>query len=144
MSNIKQIDHFSFKLTTTINLDKSELILYAPRNLHRPLAAKLENMIMSGMFSVQQTMKETVESKNNEKFNNEMSPEDIIKMLQVIPSQNYDFYPEFCDIFKALILSDGICKFIDNKKIEIAHYDEITLYDSDRLMGEYLKNFFIR
>jgi hypothetical protein len=137
-------DFIDFKLKTAIGSDKKELVLYGPRHIHLPLTAKIDNMIMSGIMKLQSNVSR--EPSNNDSGElSDMKASDIVAMLKVIPSDDYSFYMDFCETFKALLLSTDICKFKDdNKQMAEGHYDAITKADGERLMGEYLKNFFIK
>lgn len=128
-----------------------KIMLYEPTNIHRPLTAKIESMMMGGMAKIQQAMgSDNVPDQSSDSDDKEENPfakisaTQMLVTLKMVPSDNYDFYVEFCDLFKLLMLSDNICKPVDSdKKITVAQYDELSAKDADRIMGGYLKSFFM-
>ena len=107
-------DFFEFKLTQPINQEIKELVLYAPRNIHRPLMGKLDSMLMNGMMRFQQSQvvdsSTTVSTSESDNPFEDVEPLQIVAMLKAVPSDTYDFFPIFCEVFRDLILSDEICK----------------------------------
>ena len=142
---------FEFKLEHPIAGGKvTELILYAPRNLHRPKTAKLDAMIRGGMLEIQAKLNAPVAPPTVEEDNDSGNPFDsmsalqIVEMIKMMPSTDFTFYPLFCDTFRGLILSVNICKIKDSDaQLNEGYYDQMVSADGDRLMGEYIKNFFI-
>lgn len=137
-------DFFEFKLDEPLNSDIKELILYGPRSIHRPLMGKIDSMLMNGMMRFQGS--EGVENEgmatSDNPFDN-ISAQELVTMLKAVPSETYDFFTIFCDTFKALVLSPNICKIKhSNSPLGNADFDKMSYRDADRLMGEYLKNFF--
>lgn len=140
-------DFFEFKLDDSLNGDIKELILYAPRSIHRPLMGKIDSMVMNGMMRFQGSEKsEKMENEGSSSSENPfdaISAQELVTMLKAVPSETYDFFTIFCDTFKALILSPHICKIKhNNMALGNADFDKMSYRDADRMMGEYLKNFF--
>ena len=141
-----QQSFFEFTLTTPISGNVTTLSLHAPCNIHRPLTAKLDSMLKSGMFKLAQYSsaqgnEEQAPAAPKDDKSSFMEAAQIMDMLPMIPSDDFSFYGDFCDTFKALMLSDGICKITD-KRIGTGHYDSMSQNDGNRLMGEYIANFF--
>lgn len=142
-----------FKLEHAIAGGKVDtLILYAPNNSHTPLTAVLYNMLNSGMMKFAQANKsnevetEEVSEQSEAKIGNIFegkTGQEITQLLKMIPSDDYKFYASFCDTFRALMLSDNICKVkSEDKKIPSGYFDSISMFDGERMMGVYLENFF--
>lgn len=49
---------------------------------------------------------------------------------------------KYLDDFKALMLIPGVCQ-VGNHQLVTKHWDDISPHDVDRLVGEYLVNFYI-
>ena len=141
-------DFFEFKLEQPINQEIKELILYAPKNVHRPLMGKLDCMLMNGMMRFQDTQagadsSPPERSEDSDNIFSTIESDQLIAMLKAVPSDNYDFFTIFCAAFKDLILAPEICKMkTDNKRFPEGYFDKMSYRDGDRLIGEYLKNFF--
>ena len=141
---------FEFTLAHPIDGGKTtELMLHMPRNVHRPLTAKLDSMLFGGMmeFSKSANVNVTDTPSSEDADENALSaftPLQIVGMLKVIPSKDYSFYESFCDTFKALMLSSNICKAKETDKgLTVGQYDSMSIEDGDKLLGEYIKRFFI-
>lgn len=136
---------FEFKLADAPNDDMKELILYGPKNIHRPITDKLYSMFISGITNLSNSRNQAShETSNDENPFKDVTAMELIWTLRGIPSPHYDFFKTFCEEFKALILSDQICKMKKtNGNLPVGYYDQMTIGDGDRLIGEYFKNFFI-
>lgn len=141
---------FEFKLNTSIGGKYNELVLYAPKNIHRPLLAKIDYAIRTGLleFSKLSNNQEvnnsqpTAENENSNIFEN-MDATQIVNLIKMLPSKEDDFLSKFYQNFKQLMLSSEICKIKDNnQQLQEGYYDQMSAEDGDRLMGEYVKNFF--
>lgn len=141
-------EFFEFTLEQPINQEIKELVLYAPKNIHRPLMSKLDSMLMNGMMRFQDN-KNGSENSEEDDVGESDNPFDnidaiqLVSMIKAIPSDDYDFFPIFCETFKKLMLEPEICKMKhDNKKFPNGYLDKMSYRDGDRLMGEYVKHFF--
>lgn len=135
---------FEFTLESPLAAVKS-LILYSPRNIHRPIIDCLASMFICGMNSMSKgNEKKDVSHETSKNSLSDITASEIAWMIKSVPSDNYDFAQKFSEKFKMLLLSDGICQNkADNSKFGEAYYDQLSIEDGDRLMGEYVKNFII-
>jgi len=144
------------KLETAIAGGKIDtLFLYAPCKRHTPITAKIGSMMLGGAFKFNQSLgkeaatqtdapkKDESDDGNDNPFS-DVSAAQMVMMLKSVPSDDYNFFAEFCGEFDALMLSDNICKPKDSdKSLAAGYYDQISLLDADKMMGDYLKNFFM-
>jgi len=119
-----------------------KLVLFSPTNIHRPLTAPMQSMLMKVLRA------EGENSKNIEvsdaKGSAELDGESLVTMLMMAKDQDEEFYFRFYDRFEALILSANICKINDlEKKLEKGHLQMMNQDDTDKLMGEYLTHFLL-
>lgn len=142
-------EFFEFKLNQPIDNVIKELVLYAPRAIHRPNMGKLESMLMNGMMRFQKEVQkedqpqQNVSGEESENPFENVNALEIVAMLKAVPSDDYTFFPIFCDVFKGLMISSQICKIKhNNHQLGEGDYDKLSSPDLDRLMGEYIKNFF--
>lgn len=143
---------FEFRLTSSIANKYNDLVLYAPKNIHRPLLAKIDHFIRAGLleFSKLSNNQEVNNVQSTSDSNNEngnlfenMEAMQIVNLIKMLPSKNEDSLSKFYQDFKQLILSSEICKIKDNnQQLQEGYYDQMNAEDGDRLMGEYVKNFF--
>ena len=91
---------FEFKLESPISGKIDQLILYSPKNVHRPLTAKLDSMLRSGMLELSKLATQPDESvSTSEQSSNpfdKMSALEIVDMIKMIPSSDYSFLSIFC------------------------------------------------
>ena len=111
-------------------------MLYAPRAIHRPNMGKLESMLMNGMMKFQKEVKNEDENDHTYNESNEEESDnpfekvnglEIIAMLKTVPSDDYSFFPTFCDVFKGLMISSQICKIKhNNHQLGEGDYDKLS------------------
>lgn len=73
--------------------------------------------------------------------NKDVKPRDIEQMLYASDIN----IEKYLDDFKSLMLINGVCKVGVKTEINLLpkHWDDITAQDVDRLVGEYLVNFYL-
>lgn len=142
--------HFNFRLEQPIKYHKSgevvetfELVLRAPSKKTRKPAIKLKKGFFSALNYHQQNSDVTEEqkaaAKKSLKEDDNMSGQEVMMMLYMsdVDMEKID------DAFTSLLLSPGICKIDDEIDLTDAILDTMSDEDLDRLLGDYLANFFI-
>lgn len=146
----------TFKLKDNINENADNLILYPPVGYHRELVSKLDSMLMNGFISIskeglgesstklEKDSGEPIEQTDTKQdIFADFEPASLILFLKAVPSSDFSFYPLFCDVFRSLLLSDGICKMQkNNKSLPAGYLDKFSIRDFEELMGTYIKVFF--
>ena len=120
------------------------LNLKCPTALHIPLVSRIEELIGQAKSKVQMNLissigslekvKEMADTENVEETN---QAETILEMLR-----NSGLFSKFCDQFKALMVSEGICLINGKDKMANAWYDDMNIKDAYGLMEKYLNDFF--
>lgn len=120
----------------------STLTLSAPPAKEKKYPIKLRKGFMKATMSMTDNVSEEAKAKAKEKVleNDDGLEANVIE--QMIYGSDLDA-EKYLDDFKNLMFVPGVCKIkiadVDLKKI---HWDQINIADVDRLMGEYIANFF--
>jgi hypothetical protein len=130
-----------------------KLLLRAPSIKHGKICAKLqqsykraygdqqEKLLKIGLEKMGELIKEVRKTKTEEiEAIKKSNREDIVELLQTSSSVNFD---DFLDLFKELILSDGVCLLDGKINLLEIHYEVISYNEIISLVGEYFTNFLL-
>lgn len=157
---------FEFKLTEPIKIsvngdfvEADTIVCHSPSAKRKRIASRLRQKFMQAMMSMPEDKrtpeaKAAAEAKKAETEAKakaeaealgeaydpgpEMTGEEIVQML-FMSSIDIGLFE---DDFEKLILSPGVAK-VEDKDLSAVHIEKISSEDYERLIGEYLKNFFI-
>lgn len=114
-----------------------EIILKAPSNKQQHETSKLKQGFHRAIHELQNS--EAANSKKNKNKDNEedINGEDIISMIM---ASKIDF-GEYQQVFGSLLRND--IGWIENEKITMPIYNNISDEDFEKMMGEYIANFLL-
>lgn len=130
-------------------IDADTIICHSPSAKRKRVASRLRQKFMQAMMSMPED-KRTPEAKeaaiakrkaakeDNDGNEQEMTGEEIEQML-FMSDIDLDL---FQNDFEKLIMTPGVAQ-IEEKDLNAAHIEKISCEDFERLVGEYLANFFI-
>lgn len=151
--NVVNMTEFDFVLKDPIQFDNqgkietgNALVLKAPSNAQRRWTTQIKAAFMGAVAEQQRNAPADMIS--NAKAQAQASGKDANasmtggEIMAVIYSSSGDI-EKVESAFKSLILSQGICMIEGKQALTNILFDKISDRDMDRLMGDYLANFFI-
>lgn len=120
----------------------TSILIKSPTAKQRKDAFALKQMFTRAMMKQQDNLsaeqiKAATERQKTEQKDVEIEPKEIV-MMMLASSENFETFNE---TFKSLLVS-GAAE-IDGEKFTQFHYDQLSLDDAERLLGEYLKVFLV-
>lgn len=134
----------SAPITVAVSGDFQEydvLVLSAPPAKEKKYPIKLRKGYMKAatdMMKFADPDRKATASDAEKAENKEVKPRDIEQMLYASDIN----IEKYLDDFKSLMLITGVCK-VGNENLLLKHWDDISPHDVDRLVGEYLVNFYL-
>lgn len=143
-----QKSQFEFTLAQPVKVQKGGehveavlLTLKAPSAAHR----RFTNKLKQGFFQALEYHKKSADDRvtssaePSASAKDEITPDEFMSMMYMSGVKMEDYF----SAFKGLICAPGIATIDPGVKVTEAIFDQILDDDVDRLMGEYLVNFFV-
>lgn len=142
---------FDFELTTPLKYHKDGdsaeariLVLKAPAKKHRKQSIRIKQGFFQAMQYHQANNSSSEKAVEEAKKKIEAGDETITgqEIMMMLYMSDVDI-ERFDEAFDKLLLSPGICMVDDAVQLTGPILDELSEEDTDRLLGEYLENFFV-
>lgn len=134
---------FTFTLLDPIKVGEKNintLRLCAPKLVHKPIVATLQQGLMQAITSHQNDTKEVDVKVNDAKA--EITPEAWVMLISSAKDVSVNFFADFCKNFISLLLQPDIC-FLGDHKLGSGWADRMSNEDFDNVMGEYITHFLL-
>lgn len=144
----RRVKEFDVTLEEPIELHKGgdvtealTVLIKSPSAKHRNHAHALKQMFTRAMMKQQDSLsdeqKKAAEKRAEKTKDEDISAQEIV-MMMLASDEDFNL---FNDTFRKLVTSG--CAELEGENFTTFHYDQLSLDDSEKLLGEYMKHFLV-